>query len=117
MLTRLLPRNGKVPDAWEARLDRAFGTHDWYNAFYRAPRTKALFDMEKEMVKIADLNAIAEYYQDRLRTIFATVAPNPKVLSNSRGVPLYLLCFAAGNPSPRAKAAALRIATHILGKD
>jgi len=51
-----------------------------------------------------------------LRTIFPAVADNPRVLANSRNMPLFLLCFAAGNPAPRAKEIALRIAQYILGK-
>ena len=116
-VNRLLPRNGKIPDAWRARLDRVLGTTDWYDAFYRPARIKALFGSEVRMVKTGSFNAIAEYYQDRLKTIFPAVAKNPRALLNSRRTPLFLLCFAAGNPSPKAKAAALRIAEHILGKD
>jgi hypothetical protein len=67
------------------------------------------------MVKTGSFNAIADYYQERLRTIFPAVAENPKVLSNSRRIPLYLLCFAIGNPGRKAIGAALRIAQHILG--
>ena len=116
-VNRLLPRNGKIPDAWRARLDRVLGTTDWYDAFYRPARIKPLFGTEVRMVKTGSFNAIAEYYQDRLRTIFPAVADNPKVLANSRGAPLFLLCFAVGNPSRRAQEIALRIAQHILGKD
>jgi len=114
-VNRLLPRHGQVPDGWRTRLDRVFGTTEWYGAFYRPAGTRGLFDARPHLQKTGSLNAIAEYYQERLRTIFPAVAENPKVLSNSRGTPLYLLCFAAGNPSPKAKDAALRIAQHILG--
>lgn len=115
-VNRLLPRHGNIPDGWRDRLDRVFGTADWYDAFYRPARIRGFFETEPRMVKTGSLNAIAEYYQDRLQTIFATVANNPRVLANSRNVPLFLLCFAAGNPSPKAKEAALRIAQYILGK-
>ena len=115
-VNRLLPRDGKIPDGWRDRLDRVFGTTDWYDAFYRPSRIRGFFETEPRVVKTGSLNAIAEYYLDRLRTIFPAVAKNPRVLANSRNVPLFLLCFAAGNPSTKAKAAALRIAQHILGK-
>ena len=116
-VNRLLPRNGKIPDGWRMRLNRVFGTTDWYDAFYQPTRTRGLFDAELRMVKTGSFNSIAEYYQKRLKAIFPAVAENPKVLPNSRGVPLFLLCFAVGNPSPKATGAALRIAQHILGKD
>jgi three-Cys-motif partner protein len=115
-VNRLLPRDGKVPDAWRTRLNRVFGTTDWYDAFYRPARIKGFFDAEPRMVKTGSFNAIAEYYQERLRTVFPAVAENPRVLTNSRRTPLFLLCFAVGNPSPKAKEAAMRIAQHILGK-
>ena len=115
-VNRLLQRDGNIPDAWRDRLNRVFGTTDWYDKFYRPARIRGLFDTEPRMVKTGSFNAIAEYYLDRLRTIFPTVAENPRVLANSRNVPLFLLCFAAGNPSLKAKEAALRIAQHILGK-
>ncbi len=115
-VNRMLPRDGKISDEWRAKLDRFFGATDWYEAFYRPAQIQGLFEIESQMVKTGSFNAIAEYYLDRLRTIFPAVAENPQVLRNSRNMPLFLLCFAAGNPSPRAKAAALRIAGHILNK-
>jgi len=42
------------------------------------------------------------------------VVAEPGVLRNSRNNPLYLLCFAVGNPGARAKEIALRIANHLL---
>ena len=52
------------------------------------------------------------YFIDRLRSIFPGVAENPLQLRNSKNVPLYLLCFAAGN----AKGApiAVEIAQNVL---
>jgi hypothetical protein len=47
-----------------------------------------------------------------LETIFAGVADRALPLSNSRGVCMYMLFFACGNP--RGKDVALRIANHIL---
>jgi len=52
------------------------------------------------------------YYLGRMRTVFAAVADNPKLLCNSRGNPLFHFCFAVGNP--RAVHVAMRIAKHIL---
>ena len=115
-VNRLLPRNGKIPDGWRTRLNRVFGTTDWYDAFYRPARIRSFFDAGPRMVKTGSFNSIAEYYQERLRTIFPAVAENPRVLTNSRNTPLFLLCFAVGNPGLKAKKAAMRIAQHILGK-
>jgi hypothetical protein len=48
----------------------------------------------------------------RLKTIFAKVAENPLPLRNSTNTPLYLLCFAAGNP--KGATTAVKIAQDIL---
>jgi len=52
---------------------------------------------------------------ERLQSVFAGVAPEPRVLRNSANCPLYLLCFAVGNE--RGVEPALRIASHLLKKD
>ncbi len=116
-VNRMLLRSGKIPDSWRGRLDRVFGTEDWQERFYRKSHIKTLFEHDSRLVKTATFNTIGEYYQERLGTIFADVASNPKVLSNHHGTPLFLLCFAVGNPSPKAIAAARRIAHHILDQD
>ncbi len=49
---------------------------------------------------------------EELKVEFPAVADEPKVLRNSVGCPLYLLCFAAGSAS--GAPIALRIANHLL---
>jgi len=49
---------------------------------------------------------------DRLKTVFTKVAEKPLPLLNSKHVPLYLLCFAAGNP--KGAPTAVKIAQNIL---
>ncbi len=113
-VNRLLTRDGEIPPSWRARLDRVFGTNEWYDRFYRHSNVHGFFDVSTQIVKVGSYNAIADYYQERLRTIFPAVADNPRVLTNSGGTPLFLLCFAVGNPSKKAVEAALRIAQYIL---
>jgi hypothetical protein len=62
--------------------------------------------------KVADLDAIGQFFVDRLKTIFAKVAEDPLPLCNSTNNPLYLLCFAAGNP--KGSVTAVKIAQDIL---
>ena len=50
----------------------------------------------------------------RLQGIFAGVVDNPLTLYNSNNVPLYLLCFAAGNP--KVTETVVNIAQDILLK-
>jgi hypothetical protein len=63
-------------------------------------------------VKVGDFDSIAQYFVKRLKTVFAGVADNPLPLFNSRNVPLFLLCFASGNP--RGSTTAIKIAQNIL---
>ena len=66
------------------------------------------------LVKMASLEAIGNYYNERLKSIFAAVATNPVRLYNSKNNPLYLLCFAAGNP--KGAPIAVRMGSHIFEK-
>lgn len=94
------------------RLDALLGTKDWYDAFYEVTMMRDLFGDEQMMVQKASMDAIGRFFMDRLRCVFAGVADRPGVLMNSKGNPLYLLCFAVGNK--RACGPALRIANHLL---
>lgn len=111
-VNRLLTKSGEIPEAWRNRLDLLLGTRDWYDEFYKMDVTPSLFDGDQERVVKASLQTIGRYFIRRLEGIFAGVAPKPAVLRNSRGCPLYLLCFAVGNE--RGKEIALRIANHLL---
>lgn len=55
---------------------------------------------------------MGHYFNERLKTVFARVVEQPGILRNSANSPLYLFCFAAGNP--RGAPIAVRIAEHLL---
>ncbi|MEZ4232422.1 MAG: three-Cys-motif partner protein TcmP [Polyangiaceae bacterium] len=114
-LTRLLPNHGNVPEPWRRRLDEFLGTTDWYEEMYRTEPTVqgSLFAEEEpeERIVRATRDDVGKYFIRRLESVFHTVA-EPGVLRNSRGCPLYLLCFAAGNA--KGATVALKIADHIL---
>jgi three-Cys-motif partner protein len=111
-VSRLLRKDGNIPEAWRKRLDNIFGNTDWESIFYKKETIPSLFGEEEVVTKVGDFQQIAEYFVKRLATVFAGVAPNPLQLMNSKRNPLYLLCFACGNKNgaPIAK----RIAAHIL---
>ena len=111
-VNRMLTRDGKISEAWQRRLDEFFGVKDWRDAFYKTRTEISLFGEEERTEKVADLAAIGAYFVGRLKTIFAGVAENPLALRNSTNTPLYLLCFAAGNP--RGAKTAVKIAQDIL---
>ncbi len=113
-VNRLLTKSGDIPESWRRRLSSLLGTEDWYEEFYRFENTSTLFGGAEERVVKASTQTIGRYFTDRLKAIFSAVADEPKVLRNSANSPLYLLCFAAGNPN--GAPIALRIANHLLTK-
>ncbi len=114
VVNRLLTSKKPPPIPWAQRLTRIFGTEEWRDAFYRPMLQLTMFGRRDSVEKHADFDAIGQFFIDRLKTVFAKVAPNPRALYNSKNVPLFLLCFAAGNP--KAASTAVRIAQDILGK-
>jgi three-Cys-motif partner protein len=111
-VNRLLTRKQPPPAAWAKRLTIFFGTQGWETEFYRPARQLSLLDGVEDVERSADLESISRFFLDRLGGVFAAVSQNPLPLWNSKGVPIYLLCFAVGNP--RKADLALRIANNIL---
>jgi three-Cys-motif partner protein len=111
-VNRLLKRDGDVDTTVRHKLDRFFGTTDWYDAFYEIVSSPTLFGEEMVIRKTSDFQSIAQYFVERLQAVFTGVANNPLPLYNSRNNPLYLLCFAAGNP--KGAPTAVKIAQDIL---
>jgi len=110
-VNRLLTRKSPPPKVWEQKLTDFFGTEDWKDRFYQ--RQSDMFGNEISS-KTANLQQIGQFFIERLQTIFADVAPKPRMLASARNTPLYLLCFAAGNQ--RGAKTAIKIADHILTK-
>jgi len=111
-VNRILTRNGRISQTWRAKLDAMFGATDWYDAFYQKSKQSEMFEDEEQTRKIANFDSISKYYVGHLKTIFPGVAEHPLPLYNSRNNPIFMLCFAVGNPN--GKEIALRIARHIL---
>ncbi len=115
-VNRMLPRSGKFPEGWRQRLNIFLGTEDWYDAFYKTEMIPSLFGDHQTMRVKAGIEAIGDYFVERLKSIFPGVAQKPAILTNSANCPLYLFCFAVGSPNPRAQGIALNIAEDILKK-
>lgn len=113
-VNRLLRNDGKISEGARAILDELFGCSEWFDEFFKPNEKPTLFDIEPGLEKVANFDSIATYFNQRLGTVFAGVADRPLKLYNSRNNPLYLLCFAIGNPNPKAKGLALKFANHIL---
>lgn len=111
-VNRLLTRHRPPPEEWGRALTRILGTDGWREAFYAKREEATLFGTESLEYRQVGLEEIADFFLKRLRTIFAGVAKNALSLSNSKGQPIYLLCFAAGNK--RGARTAVKIAQDIL---
>lgn len=113
-VNRLLKRDAEIPPGWRRRLDSVFGNGDWFSRFYAEVTREDMFGESKTLAKEVTIKAIGDYYVERLGGIFEHVADNPLALATPNGNPLYLLCFAAGNP--RGGKTAVKIAQDILGR-
>jgi three-Cys-motif partner protein len=112
---RLLKRDGNISESWRHRLDVFFGGREWQEVFFRVEQVQNLFgDTEDQVLREVDLGKIQAFFTAKLQGVFEQVAPNPKLLMNSRGQPLFLLFFAVGNP--KGADLAVRIAGQILKK-
>ena len=115
-VNRLLKRNGEIRIDMRNKLDLFFGEDSWYDVFYNLTQEHSLFGEEEKWEKIGNIfYEIEQYFIKRLQVIFAGVANNPLVLRNSKNVPLYLLCFAAGNS--KGAPIAVKIADDIILKE
>jgi three-Cys-motif partner protein len=111
-VNRMLTQSGEIPQPWRNCLNELLGTKEWYEHFYQIQAAPSLFGEQIEQVVKARTEVISDFFVNRLLDCFAGVAPNPAVLRNSKNSPLYLFCFAAGNPA--GAPIALKIASHIL---
>lgn len=114
-VNRLLTRKEAPPVAWADTLTRLFGTEVWKQRFYRKQQQETLFGIEETEVKWGGLADIADFFVERLESIFTRVA-KPRRMFNSTNTPIYLLCFAAAGNAKVARTA-VKIAQDILLKE
>jgi three-Cys-motif partner protein len=113
-LNRLLTSGGPPPLEWAEALTRSLGTDEWRSVFYARSDEPMLFPDDVSEHKVAGVDILGRFVLDRLKSAFADVAANPLTLRNSKNTPIYLLCFAAGNP--KKARTAVNIAQDILKK-
>jgi len=111
-----LSRSGGFPAAWRDRLDVLLGRTDWVDLLDSAQDVPSAAPAETRQTRRAKarLRVVGKALNDRLESVFAAVAPSPRVIMSATNRPLYLVCFAVGNPV--AAVPALRVAKHILGE-
>ena len=111
---RNLYRNGVIPLPNKLRLNLLLGTDDWEDKIYYDSPQLSLFS-ERNVEKV-DLGKIKDYILSRLRYTFAAVSDKAVLLKNARQSPVFMLCFATSNPSPRAIDLSLKAADYILSR-
>jgi three-Cys-motif partner protein len=111
-VNRLLGRAGCDQPGFAARLDAVLGASDWRERFYKRSVRTSLFGDEEQVSKDSDFGKFGEYVNERLGTVFAGVAKKRYILRNSKNSPIFMLCFAVGNP--KAVVPAIRIAEYLL---
>jgi three-Cys-motif partner protein len=111
-INRLLSTN-KLPDEKSSKLlNETFGTEDWKKEFYSVEETPTLFSTDESFVKkTATFDKIGQFLVKRLQSVFSKVVENPLYLRNSKEIPIYLFCFAAGNPN--GAETAVKIASYL----
>lgn len=98
---------------WYDRLNKIFGTEDWFESFYKTRTLNNIFGKSVDtIIKACDFTRIGNFYKSRLKAIFSGVAEKPKVFYNSRGSALFQLFFAAGNA--KGSPIAIRIAEYLI---
>ena len=94
-INRMITRSGVVPEVWSDQLTRCFGTEEWQEVAYKVERD--LFG-EEVVQKHGDVaSRLLALYMSRLRAIFSHVS-SPRLIRNTRGVPLYYLIWAGPHP-------------------
>jgi three-Cys-motif partner protein len=93
-IQRMLQNNAQFQPGWRDRLDAYFGTPHWYDEVYE--ETNGLFG--SVLAKRADYHIrLLQMYRLRLKRAFGHVS-SPRLISNTRGIPLYYLIWAGPHP-------------------
>jgi three-Cys-motif partner protein len=111
-IARLLPRDGKIPEAWNKRLTLLFGTETWQSKFLPIIRQNELFGNTESADRRVNETVVGDFIMERLASCFGNKVAKYLILRNSKSSPLYYLCFAASNE--KGAKTALRIANYIL---
>lgn len=110
-VNRNLYNDGRIPEENKEVLNKILGSNNWETEIYTESAQQNLFGTTTEK---ADVEGVKNYILKRLGETFPTVSPKPVLLRNEKNSPIFLLCFAGSNPSPKARATSLKVANHIL---
>lgn len=105
-INRLLVKDVSRRPEWEAMVDRVFGCEEWRREVYDTKTD--LFGDTEEFKNDRVPHRLLQFYLHRLHGVFQCVAPNPRLIRNTKGSPLYYLLWAGPHPKGLVGAA------HIL---
>lgn len=110
-VNRLLKKDGKISDAWKAKLADFLGMHESevLEHFYKETRTPTLFGDEETKINKEEkaINKAAELYKNRLGELFKFVS-NPYALRNKSNSTMFHFIMVSNNPT------AVKIANEII---
>ncbi len=112
-LSRVLQKDGKIPEKNKERINILLGTDSWEkDIYFESPQMTLFGELNMERLPI---EGIKKYILNRLKEVFPGVSDKALVLRNPQNnSPLFLLCFAVSNPAARAMEISLKAANHIL---
>ena len=93
-IQRMLPNSGEVPEGWAATLDSYTGDRAWFDEVYQ--RRVGLFEAAGFEKRPDYSERLLALYREKLRTTFGHVS-TPRLIRNTRGLPLYYLLWAGSN--------------------
>lgn len=101
---RLLKRSGEFSEKERTKLDRYFGTDEWFDLLYRTEADM----LGNKVAKVENSgDVLVKWYRGRLKEVFGYVT-TAREIQTSTGRPLYYLIFAGPNKS------GAKIAEHVL---
>ena len=105
-IQRLLKRSGEFNKKERKKLNRYFGTEEWYDLLYRR-EADLLGDHRAKVQQSSDV--LVRWYRDRLKNVFGHVS-DAREIQDTLGRPLYYLIFAGPNET------GARIANNVLNQ-
>ena len=105
----------RIDEGKAAVLDKVLGTPDWRQVFYETSKQDSLLDKDSEptIVRTASPAEIATYVHKRLMSVFKGWVSTPIFLPE-HGAPMFVLFFAASNPSAPAVKLSKKAADHLF---
>ncbi len=111
IVNRLLDRKGELKNFQILESFFGLSKDEIKDMFYKTELKETLFGAEEVVQKVnKPIEKIAEFYTQRLKTIWKFVTEKPLRLENTRGVPIFHFVFASNNPT------GVKIASQIIDK-